>query len=134
MVYINSNGEGVRTLDGSASWHPLTEAQISRVSTRQNELLGSQKASVQKLVSRTPFKVYPNPSTSCVKISYPSTLVGDLRVEIFDANGSRREIKTEAIPGSNEVLLDVSGLSNGVYGYTLSTKSGVASASFVVVH
>jgi len=70
-------------------------------------------------------KVYPNPTTGELKIENGELKINN--VEIFDVFGRKIEgMKERRSEGVKEVVLDISGLSAGIYFVKIITEKGVA--------
>jgi len=70
-------------------------------------------------------KVYPNPTTGQLIIENGELKINN--VEIFDVYGRKVEgVKERRSEGVKEVILDISGLSAGIYFVKITTEKGVA--------
>jgi len=65
-------------------------------------------------------KVYPNPAKQNVTLSSDEALINE--VVIYDVNG--REVKRFTIEASNKTVLDLEGISNGMYTLSIHTDKG----------
>jgi hypothetical protein len=63
------------------------------------------------------WKVYPNPAADKVYIDLKSDYINNFELELFNTNGQAvKKLKPEQLPGeSNRLVLDVTGLENGIY-------------------
>lgn len=77
------------------------------------------------------FEMYPNPADSMVQISMENTTEQINSIAIYDVMGKQiRNIKNSI---SNEVTVDVSELSNGIYFVEITTDSNVKTTKKLVV-
>ncbi|HYG17049.1 MAG TPA: S8 family peptidase [Bacteroidia bacterium] len=77
-------------------------------------------------------KVYPNPSSSSINISFYTEKQNEMNFEVIDMTG--RVVKTIAKltnAGSNLETIDISDLSNGVYSIRLTSAEGTASQKII---
>jgi hypothetical protein len=65
-------------------------------------------------------KVYPNPAKQNVTLSSEEALINE--VVVYDVNG--REVKRFTIEASNKTVLDLEGISNGMYTLSIHTDKG----------
>jgi len=84
---------------------------------------------------------YPNPATGYTHISIPAAMKGarDLSASLFNTRGERVADLSDAArnavtSGSDGFGVDLAGLQNGAYFYTITSGSASAKGSLVVVH
>jgi hypothetical protein len=65
-------------------------------------------------------KVYPNPAKQNVTLSSDEALISE--VIVYDVNG--REVKRFALEATNKTVLDLEGISNGIYTLSIHTDKG----------
>ncbi len=97
-----------------------------------DELLS--EASNEKVDPIQDIKLYPNPATDQVTLSFKSEVSMEIPIQIMDANG--RVVTTQSnrsTPGKNKVNFDVSNLPNGNYMVRITTKTFSNTQRLVVV-
>lgn len=100
------------------AWYWSTQYGITTydLKTNANYVLcvrGNPSLSVKQETLNASIKVYPNPSSDFVSISFPS-YTSSAKIEIADAMG-KIVLKKEIFINSNEYLLDTEGISVGIY-------------------
>lgn len=77
------------------------------------------------------FRLYPNPASGPVRLSFSRPLEQEMQVEWLAANGQR--LKTEVIGSrAQELRMDVSGLPDGLYVVRISTQEASAGRRVLV--
>ena len=78
--------------------------------------------------------LYPNPTNGLLQIAF-NGMEGNSQLEIFNAMGQQVFCKTlDVTRGNQQMALDLSNLTNGIYTLTVSSKSGKSFQKFVLQH
>jgi hypothetical protein len=64
-----------------------------------------------------PVLVYPNPATSRIIIEFPPEISGEAEISLANLTG---EVLFDAFYNENQVIIDISGFSKGIYILTIS--------------
>lgn len=85
------------------------------------------------VASEFDLNVYPNPVFERLTISINTGRAEVANLKIYDVLGRRVQmVRSNLVPGRNEVSVSALSLSNGVYFVSLSMQTGLQSATFVV--
>ena len=77
--------------------------------------------------------VYPVPATDMLTLGYDDPGNGEVLITLFDINGRKvKEVKDRGGPGYKEWQMDVSGLSNGNYSYSLIVGDKISRGKFCI--
>lgn len=147
LVLPSSSGGGIPAGNGelfrirrsqAAGWLPMAEVSLRRVR------LGSQDVEIELAAARAGVNLpkaiqldqnVPNPFNPSTTISYQLPEAGSVTLRVFDTAG--RLVTTlmngRQDAGSHQVTFDGTGLSSGVYLYTVATGSHLASGKMVLL-
>jgi len=79
--------------------------------------------------------IYPNPASHSVTINWPLPLKRDINIELLNVLGERVYIaQHQTLNSRHQTILDISGLSNGVYFLKIELEDRTLNKKFVVVH
>ncbi len=72
--------------------------------------------SVNSTNKETPLTIYPNPATNATNVVYYSSTGADISISVTDMSGRIvRELNSKATKGENNVVVNTSGISSGIY-------------------
>jgi len=99
--------------------------------TAENTLLDEREI---EEVSVKNLKVYPNPSVTSNAVEYTVTSPGKVIVELRDKEGNvvKTVENTQREAGEYKLNVDLNGLKNGIYIYTIQTVDGLISKKFML--
>lgn len=78
---------------------------------------------------------YPNPFNPATKISFELPNQGNVEIRVYDASGREAALLFSGIKsaGRHELTFDASGLSTGVYFYTMKTDKGSLTKKMILI-
>jgi hypothetical protein len=81
------------------------------------------------------FKSFPNPVSTLATIEFETMRTSHINLDIFDLYGNKLEniLSSEINPGLNQIQIDMSGFTNGVYFYQLETETHIYSKKILVL-
>jgi hypothetical protein len=78
--------------------------------------------------------IYPNPVSDILNVSFDAAQTTTTAISVMNLNGAVvKTISTEEYTGSNNIKLNMSDLSNGIYILHIVTPSGVANQKFTLI-
>ncbi len=132
-------GEIVTSMQGAITITPTEDGYYSAVITTQNGCQIHTRASYftvpvvtgEEEVKEGEFAIYPNPNKGLFKVRFPLLTTDEIEMTIFDASG--RKIKKQLLEkGKQEFVIDIQGVSKGIYLIKFNQNGSSYSRTIVV--
>lgn len=119
-VYLNQNN----TLSSTA------------LQTAVNNAIAATTASVQQVKTDMQVSLYPNPAKDEITLSYNLATASDVKMDIYNLIGVKVKTitKERTTAGEQNVVVDLKGLSNGIYFVKLNAGGSQQSVKFTIAN
>lgn len=88
--------------------------------------------SEQKLQQNNSTLIYPNPASDLLQVKYESEKAGNFQIKIIDLQGKLiKQVTLNSQYGTNYAILDVSGLTQGLYIFQLQNGNKIETLRFI---
>jgi hypothetical protein len=97
-------------------------------------ITGNLASGVQQIENKEEVKVYPNPASDRIELSYNQKSSAQVSAQIFDVKGSvvRTITKGMMLSGEQKLAIDIKGLASGNYQLKVAAGNQVLHSSFIV--
>ncbi len=98
-----------------------------------DRVLSISESEMSSLVSRNVIKIYPNPTTGKVYLSFDGMFEKGFSLEVYDCIGKKVATRTSFNRDNHLLELDMQGISSGVYFIKIKTDKGILQKRLVIL-
>lgn len=120
------------------TWHPFNGSLSTEwgadIQLAIFPIIDNSTAGIEDLSPVTTHKLYPNPASEVVNVSYALNITADVTFTLTDINGKIMYTSAQAaLPaGAYNQTVDISALATGVYNYSITTGTHTISSKLMV--